>query len=1516
MRVAFVGGAALLAFAGVVLTVQQFQTQTETAVSVTVPLVVEELLPAGQSGWNRTNATATFGIPLAENANITNVNQLGLTGASAAQFREIRRWPNGSLQWVLVDAFVPSLDAGQTAPLTLTGGSGAFPGGQLAVDAGTTITINTTAAQFSIRKNAFNVIDSAIVGGRTFIQAGHAAGLWLTGADDVRYAAGNDQTVQVRIEENGPVRTSIRADGTLTSAAGVRHLDYTLRMHFTRGSSRVKFVLTYRNARQAELGKKTFKAAGLSLPTTLINGSYTFPLNDGRETGVLGTDSAYLFQAYAKRLIAGQPDEYLQIVGPTVGTQQGVEVRHGATVDHALGSDQQWSTGWARLSENGTGASVTAAINHLSEFWGSGFELSTDGSVDLQVFSPHNAALPLNFTWGAHDTRQFALDFTVSAPVGAAEEATLAALQYPLFGRADYLHYASTKAIFGTDRLVTDAEYNQFLTATEQETRNRPSCNAFRQGMLSTENADYVWRVKKWQKPGGNNQLDKSVAFFLDYLRTGKGGFFLRAYHESRYKGDQAAVRCDDCDLKEVWGGINPNTWAWGDSSGGYNGGGISDNTFESNRNHPHWPSTAFAWELTGETQFQDDIREIADYLAVRENGNYGAMNRVVATYNFGSGGLRGWPNSLRDHALFSEFLAIPREQQALRFMTDQLLNSRDGGGCSNGVKNDGRNLERGFLYSQGHMDCPDGRGNSFYHQHFVPLGVWEAIRVLKQSSDPADQSRVAGLEDFLLGHAEFVAAEIFKYNRSAAEYEQDGWRTPYRISYQYPNPVTTAAQPDPEKYRREDYFPAELSWAYERTGNALFLEQGQGMFCRLLDIEPDERGSDLSSQEFIWTWLRRDQLGGGFVAPAKTNLGGGQWRLQWTAPANAVSYAIRSSSTPIVEHSLFDDQRTDPGQLYLYPPGQHTPYWNATALSGTPTPQPAGSPESVTVTPPAGQTEFVIEYRTSGARADTTPPVLSNLLPPQPVQSGAGFRFGLDTNEPATCKYGMQVGEAYKDKPYYFRFTGSTLHRSSSLPNFPAGNYTYYVQCKDRSGNVNPSDTVLSFSVQSGSDITPPLVVDSQPSGLLPSGSTSASLQATTDESATCRYGTLPGVPFEQQPIALTSADGLHHTVALAGLQDGSTYTFYLRCRDGAGNAMTNDTVVTFSVDAAPSGDVTPPVIMGVSPANVTQSGASITWTTDEPADSQVEYGATAAYGSFTALDPVLSTSHSQTLSGLSAGTLYHYRVKSRDAAGNPATSPDATFTTQSVPPDEGTGWTLKIDFNNYSATPESLSGTGWENLIPNANSMYAAAQGWGFSTVNMYGISGTDRGTGTTVERDFLRRSSSLPSGDARNSPTFRIDVPRDGQYDLIIYRGDVSGGNDFTQPMKVEEDAVLIGQIPPASPINSVRRSDPIRLTVDDGALNLRFTMDGICTPGSTCSWGVNGLEVMEVVTACGDGTALNACSTTKPKYCDGTATLVNRCTLCGCPSGQNCSSSTGACSSAPAPKKPWWQRLLAP
>ncbi len=127
----------------------------------------------------------------------------------------------------------------------------------------------------------------------------------------------------------------------------------------------------------------------------------------------------------------------------------------------------------------------------------------------------------------------------------------------------------------------------------------------------------------------------------------------------------------------------------------------------------------------------------------------------------------------------------------------------------------------------------------------------------------------------------------------------------------------------------------------------------------------------------------------------------------------------------------------------------------------------------------------------------------------------------------------------------------------------------------------------------------------------------------------------------------------------------------------------------------SASSGDTTPPVLSAVSVSQVTSGGASLSWTSSEASDSQVEYGPTTAYGSVTSLDPALVVSHAQTPSGLAAGTLYHCRARSRDAAGNLAVSGDFTFTTAPTAPGSGpVGYWMLDEFSGSLAADSSGSG------------------------------------------------------------------------------------------------------------------------------------------------------------------------------------------------------------------------------
>lgn len=96
---------------------------------------------------------------------------------------------------------------------------------------------------------------------------------------------------------------------------------------------------------------------------------------------------------------------------------------------------------------------------------------------------------------------------------------------------------------------------------------------------------------------------------------------------------------------------------------------------------------------------------------------------------------------------------------------------------------------------------------------------------------------------------------------------------------------------------------------------------------------------------------------------------------------------------------------------------------------------------------------------------------------------------------------------------------------------------------------------------------------------------------------------------------------------------------------------------------------DTTGPTISSISSGTPSDTSATIIWSTDEDADSQVEYGTTVSYGLTSTLASTLVTSHSVSLSGLTASTLYHYRARSADGSSNISYSDDQTFTTSAVP-------------------------------------------------------------------------------------------------------------------------------------------------------------------------------------------------------------------------------------------------------
>ncbi|MBU0646505.1 fibronectin type III domain-containing protein [Patescibacteria group bacterium] len=188
--------------------------------------------------------------------------------------------------------------------------------------------------------------------------------------------------------------------------------------------------------------------------------------------------------------------------------------------------------------------------------------------------------------------------------------------------------------------------------------------------------------------------------------------------------------------------------------------------------------------------------------------------------------------------------------------------------------------------------------------------------------------------------------------------------------------------------------------------------------------------------------------------------------------------------------------------------------------------------------------------------------------------------------------------------------------------------------------------------------DSTPPII-----SNVLVSGITknSAVINWTTNESADSQVAY--GLTTSYEVGTQTNFSFVYtHALTLSGLSEGTQYHFQIRSQDLAANQATAGDYTFTTLDQ------TAPVISNLQVVDLTTTSARVTWTTNELADSTIDYGPTVAYGSLLS-EPTLVTEHSLILTGLNHTSTYHYRVKSKDASLNQAVSTDQTFATLANP-------------------------------------------------------------------------------------------------------------------------------------------------------------------------------------------------------------------------------------------------------
>lgn len=98
---------------------------------------------------------------------------------------------------------------------------------------------------------------------------------------------------------------------------------------------------------------------------------------------------------------------------------------------------------------------------------------------------------------------------------------------------------------------------------------------------------------------------------------------------------------------------------------------------------------------------------------------------------------------------------------------------------------------------------------------------------------------------------------------------------------------------------------------------------------------------------------------------------------------------------------------------------------------------------------------------------------------------------------------------------------------------------------------------------------------------------------------------------------------------------------------------------------------DSEPPIISDIKVTNITSTKATISWRTNEPTTSNVNFGLDTTYGSSasaindTTDNDIFINNHNVLLTGLKPETMYYFEINIQDLAGNKAVEGDHSFTT-----------------------------------------------------------------------------------------------------------------------------------------------------------------------------------------------------------------------------------------------------------
>ncbi|MBI3963455.1 MAG: fibronectin type III domain-containing protein [Candidatus Kerfeldbacteria bacterium] len=363
------------------------------------------------------------------------------------------------------------------------------------------------------------------------------------------------------------------------------------------------------------------------------------------------------------------------------------------------------------------------------------------------------------------------------------------------------------------------------------------------------------------------------------------------------------------------------------------------------------------------------------------------------------------------------------------------------------------------------------------------------------------------------------------------------------------------------------------------------------------------------------------------------------------------------------------------------------------------------------------------------------------------------------------------------------------------------------------------------------------------------------------------------------------------------SNLDPDTTYYWRAGAFDPSGSA-------TYSAYSGSRSFTTPDslTITDVAESAITTTSATITWTTNNAADSLVDYGTSTGVYTESAGSATDVTSHEVALADLTPDTTYYYQVTSEDTFAQTQTSAEGTFatleataitnpavstttTTATVTWDTNHGATSVVDYGLTDAYGQQESDA---SLV---TSHSVVLTGLDPDTTYHYAISSTGNTTDTTPDATFTTEEEPTPVIGGPPTPTilrptpdetYRLGKPliiglaQAGNDVIVVIDGEIAGIVSATDDASGTGNFAFVADVIPGAHTVAVRArdaddavsglSDAVRFfyelpfptpTLYDAVIDGNTaTIPGLAWQGSTLMPILNGVSLPEYPTAAND------------------------------------------------------------